>query len=67
MDAQDAFRKFMDESTTPASKDVALAFFVGYSHGATGARENVDAIIAAFNKYYRAKSWPGPVEMPGLS
>lgn len=48
MDPQEAFEKFIEKiSGDNLTRYTALAFFVGYSYGATGARENIDALIAA--------------------
>ena len=50
LDPMDAFTKYMKEtgSQYETVQIRALAFFVGYGYGATGARENIDALIEAW-------------------
>lgn len=52
MDPQEAFEKFMEKAAVHPISPVGflgLAFFVGYAYGATGARENIDRLVEAFN------------------
>ena len=49
MDPQEAYMKFIEQSGIDPGRS-ALAFFVGYAYGATGARENIDALIEALHK-----------------
>lgn len=51
MDPQDAYTKFAEKmSSSDKGPVLAIAFFVGYAYGATGARENIDALVAAFKE-----------------
>lgn len=44
--AQEEFERFQQRAG--ANAGVALAFFVGYASGASGVRQNIEEIVAAF-------------------
>lgn len=50
LDPQDALEKFLSHFDDGKQPGAVLSFFVGYAHGAAGARENFDAILRAFEK-----------------
>lgn len=50
MDPHDVFVKFIERTGYAPAPDTALIFFVGFAYGVTGARENIDALVEAFNK-----------------
>jgi hypothetical protein len=59
MDPQEAFATFVDNSGYAGVPGMALAFFVGYAYGATGARENIDALVKAFNATQKTEDVKG--------
>lgn len=53
MDPTEAFQRFMQDSAIAPSKDMTIAFFVGYSFGGNATMEQLDRVVEEFKAQYK--------------